>query len=291
MHDNLRHHPVMVDEVLSYLKTNKAKIYIDCTFGQGGYSQKLLENIDCKIIGIDRDKEAQKYAIDLKKSYPNNFFFFKDTFGNIERVLRKIKIKEIDGVILDLGLSNTQLNDPERGFSFLYNGPLDMRMDQKDLKITAKQIINNFNQKQLSDIFYHYGDEKNSRKIARKIIESRKKRKISTTFELVELIKSINKHKKKHPATRVFQALRIYINDELNELDFILSKSLLFMRKKSRIITVAFHSLEDRIVKNFFSKNKNYLRVLTKKPLSPSQEEIKNNPRSRSAKMRVAEIL
>ncbi len=166
-----------------------------------------------------------------------------------------------------------------------------MRMDIENLDLTAKRIINEFDQHNLSDIFYYYGEEKNSRQIAKKIIEYRRKKIISSTFELVELIKKVNNYKKKHPATRVFQALRIYINDELNELDLTLKKSLLFLKKNGKIITVAFHSLEDKVIKNFFVKNKSFLNILTKKPVTPDEREKRTNPRSRSAKLRVAEIL
>ena len=291
MHSKLKHHPVMVDEILSYLAPEKLKTYVDCTFGQGGYSKKILENTNCNIIAIDRDKDALEHAKLLKKKYPKNFIFCLNNFSRLDQVLKKNDIKKIDGLIFDLGVSNTQLNNPSRGFSFSNNGPLDMRMDIENLDLTAQKIINEFDQHNLSDIFYYYGEEKNSRQIARKIIEFRKKKEISTTFELVELIKKVNSFKKKHPATRVFQALRIFINDELNELDITLKKSLLFLKKNGKIITVAFHSLEDKVIKNFFSRNKGLLKILTKKPITPNENEVKINPRSRSARMRVAEIL
>ena len=291
MHSKLKHHPVMVDEILSYLAPEKLKTYVDCTFGQGGYSKKILENTNCNIIAIDRDKDALEHAKLLKKKYPKNFIFCVNNFSRLDQVLKKNDIKKIDGLIFDLGISNTQLNNPSRGFSFSNNGPLDMRMDIENLDLTAQKIINEFDQHNLSDIFYYYGEEKNSRQIARKIIEFRKKKEISTTFELVELIKKVNSYKKKHPATRVFQALRIFINDELNELDITLKKSLLFLKKNGKIITVAFHSLEDKVIKNFFSRNKGLLKILTKKPVTPNEKEVKINPRSRSARMRVAEIL
>ena len=291
MHSKLKHHPVMVDEILSYLAPEKLKTYVDCTFGQGGYSKKILENTNCNIIAIDRDKDALEHAKLLKKKYPKNFIFCVNNFSRLDQVLKKNDIKKIDGLIFDLGISNTQLNNPTRGFSFSNNGPLDMRMDIENLDLTAQKIINEFDQHNLSDIFYYYGEEKNSRQIARKIIEFRKKKEISTTFELVELIKKVNSYKKKHPATRVFQALRIFINDELNELDITLKKSLLFLKKNGKIITVAFHSLEDKVIKNFFSRNKGLLKILTKKPITPNEKEVKINPRSRSARMRVAEIL
>tara|TARA_B100000242_G_scaffold105584_1_gene73030 strand:- start:350 stop:1225 length:876 start_codon:yes stop_codon:yes gene_type:complete len=291
MHSKLKHHPVMVDEIISYLAPEKLKTYVDCTFGQGGYSKKILEKTNCNIIAIDRDKDAIEHAKLLKKKYPKNFIFCVDNFSRLDQVLKKNDIKKIDGLIFDLGISNTQLNNPTRGFSFSNNGPLDMRMDIENLDLTAQKIINEFDQHNLSDIFYYYGEEKNSRQIARKIIEFRKKKEISTTFELVELIKKVNSYKKKHPATRVFQALRIFINDELNELDITLKKSLLFLKKNGKIITVAFHSLEDKVIKNFFSRNKGLLKILTKKPVTPNEKEVKINPRSRSARMRVAEIL
>ena len=281
----------MVDEIISYLAPEKLKTYVDCTFGQGGYSKKILEKTNCNIIAIDRDKDAIEHAKLLKKKYPKNFIFCVDNFSRLDQVLKKNDIKKIDGLIFDLGISNTQLNNPTRGFSFSNNGPLDMRMDIENLDLTAQKIINEFDQHHLSDIFYYYGEEKNSRQIARKIIEFRKKKEISTTFELVELIKKVNSYKKKHPATRVFQALRIFINDELNELDITLKKSLLFLKKNGKIITVAFHSLEDKVIKNFFSRNKGLLKILTKKPVTPNEKEVKINPRSRSARMRVAEIL
>ena len=281
----------MVDEIISYLAPEKLKTYVDCTFGQGGYSKKILENTNCNIIAIDRDKDAIEHAKLLKKKYPKNFIFCVDNFSRLDQVLKKNDIKKIDGLIFDLGISNTQLNNPTRGFSFSNNGPLDMRMDIENLDLTAQKIINEFDQHNLSDIFYYYGEEKNSRQIARKIIEFRKKKEISTTFELVELIKKVNSFKKKHPATRVFQALRIFINDELNELDITLKKSLLFLKKNGKIITVAFHSLEDKVIKNFFSRNKGLLKILTKKPVTPNEKEVKINPRSRSARMRVAEII
>lgn len=281
----------MVDEIISYLAPEKLKTYVDCTFGQGGYSKKILEKTNCNIIAIDRDKDAIEHAKLLKKKYPKNFIFCVDNFSRLDQVLKKNDIKKIDGLIFDLGISNTQLNNPSRGFSFSNNGPLDMRMDIENLDLTAQKIINEFDQHNLSDIFYYYGEEKNSRQIARKIIEFRKKKEISTTFELVELIKKVNSFKKKHPATRVFQALRIFINDELNELDITLKKSLLFLKKNGKIITVAFHSLEDKVIKNFFSRNKGLLKILTKKPITPNEKEVKINPRSRSARMRVAEIL
>lgn len=298
---NLSHLPVMVDEVVSLLNPKDEKIYLDGTFGQGGYSREILNKANCKIFAIDRDHQSKQFAEELKKKFGRRFIFNVEKLSNINLLLKKYKEDRIDGIVLDLGVSNTQLNNPLRGFSFSNDGPLDMRMDTTQ-KLTAEIVVNEFNEKDLSDIFYYYGDERNSRKIARSIIEFRKKKRINTTMLLSEIVKEINSGKFKHPATRVFQALRIYINEELRELEEILKLSLHILNNKSRIIVVAFHSLEDRLVKNFFKKNvsekqinltsskpKFGFKIITKKPLTPSFEEIKMNPRSRSAKLRVAE--
>ena len=296
--DELSHFPVMVNEVLSFLKPKKEKIYLDCTFGQGGYSRKILESTKCKVCAIDRDLNSNKYAKILSQKFNNRFSFSNTKFSDLHFFLNKNNIKAIDGMVLDLGVSNTQLNDPHRGFSFNYNGPLDMRMDNINTRLTAETIINEYDEKELSDIFFYYGEERNSRKIANSIVEFRKKKKIDSTKMLSDIIQKINKYKFKHPATRVFQALRIVINEELNELEEALKISLEILTKNARIVVVAFHSLEDKIIKNFFKKNdyknfnddnKNVFRIITKKPITPSPEEIKINPRSKSAKLRVAQ--
>ena len=296
--DQLSHFPVMVNEVVSFLEPKKEKIYLDCTFGQGGYSRKILESAECKVCAIDRDISSHKYAKILSQKFNARFTFSNTKFSDLHFFLHKKNIKAIDGMVLDLGVSNTQLNDPHRGFSFNYNGPLDMRMDKINTKLTAETIINEYDEKELSDIFFYYGEERNSRKIANSIVEFRKKKKIDSTKMLSDIIQKINKYKFKHPATRVFQALRIVINEELNELEEALKISLEILTKNARIVIVAFHSLEDKIIKNFFKKNsyknfnddkKNVFRIITKKPINPSSEEIKINPRSKSAKLRVAE--
>ena len=296
--DQLSHFPVMVNEVVSFLEPKKEKIYLDCTFGQGGYSRKILESAECKVCAIDRDISSQEYAKILSQKFNARFSFNNTKFSDLHFFLHKKNIKAIDGMVLDLGVSNTQLNDPHRGFSFNYNGPLDMRMDKINTKLTAETIINEYDEKELSDIFFYYGEERNSRRIANSIVEFRKKKKIDSTKMLSDIIQKINKYKFKHPATRVFQALRIVINEELNELEEALKISLEILTKNARLVIVAFHSLEDKIVKNFFKKNsyknfnegkKNVFRIITKKPITPSSDEIKINPRSKSAKLRVAE--
>tara|TARA_B000000532_G_scaffold226977_1_gene205643 strand:+ start:19 stop:945 length:927 start_codon:yes stop_codon:yes gene_type:complete len=306
MSDHLTHLPVLVDEVIDQIRPEKNKFYFDGTFGQGGYSKKILEKVQCNVLSIDRDPDSLNYAFNLKNKYPNNFHFEIERFSNIETILIKKKIKQLDGIFLDLGISNTQLNNPERGFSFSNDGPLDMRMNKDSNGITAEKVINEFSERKLSEIFYFLGEERNSRKISRSIIEFRKKKRIYSTKMLSKIIEKINFQKKIHPATRVFQALRIFVNDELLELENFLKKCLVHLNKKSRIAIVSFHSLEDRIVKKFFKDNSimafnNYkhlpekkkstalLKIVTKKAITPSDKEIKNNPRSRSAKLRVAE--
>ncbi len=297
---DLSHYPVMVNEVVSFLKPKDNSIYLDGTFGQGGYSRKILESCKCQVLAIDRDNESRYYAEKIKKRYRQRFVFKNEKLSNLNFLLERQKIQLFDGIVLDLGISNTQLNNPNRGFSFSKDGPLDMRMDSKRIKLTAEIIINEYDEKELSDIFFYYGEERNSRKIAKSIVNYRRKRKINSTKILSEVISKINNSKFKHPATRVFQALRIFINEELNELENILELSLKILKKNSRIIVVAFHSLEDRIIKNFFksnsikqinkSLNENpQLKVITKKPITPSAKELKINSRSKSAKLRVAE--
>ena len=306
---SLNHIPVLCDEVIRQLEPNDNKTYLDATFGQGGYTDKILNSSNCCIIAIDRDSDSLKYAKILKKKYKSNFFFKNERFSNIDKVIKK----KIDGITFDLGISNTQLNNPKRGFSFMHDGPLDMRMGtQEKENLTAEEIINNFSEKELSEIFYLYGEERNSLKISKEIIKARKLKRISSTNQLSAIINRIQlqKNKKINPSTKVFQALRIYINTELLELETALKKCLKILNKKAKIVVVSFHSLEDRIVKNFFREHSGYkvnnykhlpqniedirkpiLKIITKKTITPSIEEIKANPRARSAKLRAAEIL
>lgn len=307
-----KHTPVMCSEVLKVLNINNEGVYIDATFGQGGYTTAILEKFNCKIIAIDRDDNAEVFAKKIKKKHPKNFIFNKEKFSDLDKVLHKNKIKKVDGIMFDLGISNTQLDSPERGFSFKINGPLDMRMDQTE-SINAEHIVNHMSEEELSEIFFRFGDEKNSRKIGKEIINRRKTEKILSTRQLSELINKVNfktKKSKIDPSTRVFQALRIYVNKEIEELEKALIKCLKELKKNGRIVVVSFHSIEDRVVKKFFRKYSGYkignykhlpeqindkdkprLKIITKKALIPSDEEIRYNPRSRSAKLRVAELL
>ena len=293
MEKDLSHFPVMVKEIVSFIKPKDNGIYLDCTFGQGGYTKEIFKISEkANVIAIDQDSDSKIFVEEVSKKFKKNFFFFCNKFSEIDTVLKKIGKEHLDGILLDLGMSNTQLNNPSRGFSFEKDGPLDMRMDFKNNKLTAKEIINNYSEKDLANIFYYYGEERNSRKIARQIINSRSKKTINTTSELSKIIKKVNFDKFKNPSTRVFQALRIYVNDELNELESFLNKSTNILKKNGRIAIIAFHSLEDRIVKNFIkkqSKQSGQLKIITKKPVVPSLSELEINARSRSAKLRVAE--
>ncbi|MFL2661413.1 MAG: 16S rRNA (cytosine(1402)-N(4))-methyltransferase RsmH [Alphaproteobacteria bacterium] len=296
MNSDLSHVPVMVNEVVSFLNLKKKKNLLDCTFGQGGYSKKILEESNCNVFALDRDKESIGFADVLKKKYGSRFNFENEKFSTLESVLSKKGVSFFDGIVIDLGISNTQLKNPMRGFSFSNDGPLDMRMDQHKTNLTAEIVINEYSEKELANIFFYYGEERNSRRIARSIIKFRERKRINTTKILSEIISKINKSKFKNPSTRVFQALRIFVNDELDELEKILELSMRILNSNSRIVILAFHSLEDKIIKNFFRTNqkkdnsqKYGLKLITKKPVTPSSQEIKENPSSRSAKLRVAE--
>ena len=304
-----KHIPVMIEEVKSYIPINKKLNIIDATFGGGGYSKIILENFKIgKLIAIDRDPLSNFFAKKLSEKY-SNFKLINGCFSEIDNLIEKENLnnkKQFDLIIFDLGLSTNQLEDPKRGFSFLTNSPLNMGMGKN--RKTVLDVINKYSEDQLANIFYKFGEEKFSRKIAKKIINARKIKDIESTKELSTIIKqSYNKKSKIDPATKTFQALRIYVNDELNELSKALEKSLNLLKVKGKIIIVSFHSLEDRLVKDFFNHNsgkrwrssRHYpeltddgpitLKLITKKPIRPSDLETKVNPRSRSAKLRIAE--
>jgi len=307
------HIPVMLEEVQSYIPHDKKINVIDATFGGGGYSRAILKKFDVKqLVAIDRDPISKIFAGDLNEKY-NNFSLVNGCFGNIDQLIFnhcQINKGKFDVIIFDLGLSSNQLDNRDRGFSFKYDGPLDMVMGSSSTK--ASDIINSYPEEQLANIIYKFGDERLSRRIAKNIVKSRKIKFIMTTKELAKLIKQSfttqQIHKSKiHPATKTFQALRIYVNDELNELSLALNKSINLLSTKGRLIIVSFQSLEDRIVKDFFNHNsgkrwrssRHYpelvdegpitFNIITKKPIRPSEREILNNPRSRSAKLRVGE--
>ena len=308
---NNNHVPVMLNEVLSFIPKEKKINLIDATFGGGGYSRAILKNFNIKnLIAIDRDPISKIFYDELRKDF-DNIELFNQKFSKLDELLKNSEhFKEkYDVIIFDLGVSSNQIDNPERGFSFQQDGPLDMKMGSSNLN--AFEVINSFDEKKLADIFYQFGEEKYSRKIAKNIVINRTKKTIQNTLELSEIIKKSvparNNFKKIHPATKTFQALRIFINDELNELKIALEKSENLLAKNGLLIIVSFQSLEDRIVKDFFNHKSGKrwrssrhlpdladlgpttLKIITKKPLRPKDFEINNNPRSRSAKLRVAQ--
>ena len=308
---NNSHVPVMLKEVLSFIPKNKKINLIDATFGGGGYSRAILKGFNIKnLIAIDRDPISKIFYEELKKDF-DNIELFNQKFSKLDELLKNREhfIEKYDVIIFDLGVSSNQIDNPERGFSFQKDGPLDMKMGSSNLN--AFEVINSFEEKKLADIFYKFGEEKYSRRIAKNIVINRTKKPIENTLELSEIIKKSvpakHNYKKIHPATKTFQALRIFINDELNELKIALEKSENLLTKNGLLIIVSFQSLEDRIVKDFFNHKSGKrwrssrhlpdlgdlgpitLKIITKKPLRPKDFEIDNNPRSRSAKLRVAQ--
>ena len=306
----MKHYSVLLKEIIEGLNIKPNGIYVDATLGYGGMSKCILEKLNDKglLICIDQDEEARNYSNDLLKKISNNYRIIADNFSNLKDILNSLKIKNIDGIIFDLGFSSPQIDDQKRGFSFMMDAPLDMRMNL-DSSLTAKDIVNNYKEEELLNSFYEYGEEKNSKVIVKKIIEERKEKEISTTLELVEIIKKAtgaNYFFKNHPERKIFQALRIMVNDELNVLEKALPEAINRLNAKGRICVISFHSLEDRIVKNVFKKYsdvpeifkgipdipKEYLpkiKLVNKKPIMATEEEIKENSRSHSAKLRIGE--
>ena len=286
---NELHKPVMTKEFLHYLKPKTNGIYIDSTLGSGGHSRTLLENCpQAKIIAFDHDQEAINRCQQNLFFSPHSPIFIHDNFVNFSQHLSNLGVSRVDGFLFDLGVSSEQLSDDKRGFSYRQEGPLDMRMDIRN-KINAADIINNCDYQELADIFFEYGEERKARKIAQRIDKNRAKGKITTTQQLVKIIASCqNRKPKKHPAKRVFQALRIAVNQELINLSRALETTFQYLNIGGKVIVISYHSLEDRIVKRMFKKySKLGFHILTKKPLTPSAEELAENRRARSAKMRV----
>ena len=290
------HKPVMSDEALEHLELSPGNIALDCTVGCGGHAQAILNSVlpGGRLIGIDWDKDALEEARKSLVDYKGHFDLFCDNFANAAAVLDACKVKKIDACLVDLGMSSLQLENPGRGFSIKYDGPLDMRMDKKS-RIDASQIVNDLPEYELMKLLRAYGEERFARSIARGIARARSKKPIATTWELAKVVTGSMparfRHRKIHPATRTFQALRIAVNKELGNLEQILDVMPGYLKEGSRICVISFHSLEDRIVKRFFKKSaaEKTLKIITKKPLVPRDAETKENPRARSAKLRVAE--
>jgi len=287
------HIPVMPNETLELLAPSRGDVVVDTTIGAGGHAEKILEKIlpDGKLIGIDTDEKAIEICSKRLAKYEKNVLFINSNFKDITSILESLQVFKIDKILFDLGVSSMQLNDPARGFSFMRDGALDMRMSQKNQNFSAFEIINTFSEEELKSLLYEYGEERFAKNIARAIVFTRQKYNIQTTQELAEIIRrSYPRHKnqKINPATRTFQALRIKVNDELGSLSDAIESSISFLSENGRIAVISFHSLEDRIIKNFFKQfEKAKLgKILTKKPITPDESEKITNPRARSAKLR-----
>lgn len=299
------HRSVMLNEVIEYLSIKDGGRYLDCTFGAGGYTRAILSSSNCYVTALDQDPTVINFANDLSSEYGNRFNFIQTNFSEAGS---KLNGKNFDGIVLDLGISSMQIDQAARGFSFMQDGPLDMRMS--GVGLSAAEFIETASEQEIADVIYKYGEEVQSRAIAKNIASYRQTERIDTTIKLAEIIRQ-SKHyrsEKIDPATKTFQAIRIYINDELGALERFLANAEDLLVPGGRIVVVSFHSLEDSIVKNFFkecsekkvAKSKyskeieifsqgKWLRIITKKPLIPSRSEVQHNPRSRSAKLRVAE--
>ena len=282
----MSHIPVMLNEVLEYLSPVDGGIYFDGTFGGGGYTRAILESCNCRVIATDRDENVLPNVEKIKQDFGERFMFSLSRFSDIEHVLASNNLDKIDGIVLDVGVSSFQIDDPERGFSFNKCGDLDMRMGLNEM--SALDAIRNLKEADLADIIYEYGEERASRRIAKAIKQNCAK--IHTTMDLANVIHSVMpRNFKRDTATKTFQALRIFVNNELEELEFILKYGINFLGDCGRVVVVSFHSLEDRVVKNVFNSVEN-AKILTKKPIVPSDDELNYNQRSRSAKLRALMI-
>lgn len=304
------HVSVLLNECIENLNIKPNGIYVDGTMGGAGHSLEIVKKLSEKgmLIGIDRDEEALTVAKERLKEF-NNVKYVHDNHDNIDEIIKNLNIKGVDGILLDLGVSSYQIDEKTRGFTYMDDGPLDMRMD-KSQKLTAEYIVNNYKEQDLARIIFEYGEEKFSRKIARNICEYRKNKKIETTGELVKIIeKSIPgkfREKNSHPAKRTFQAIRIEVNNEIEPLYNTIKNSITALNSKGRLCVITFHSLEDRMVKKAYVDaegkctcpkdlpycvcgNVSLGKIITKKPILPTEKEMQENSRSRSAKLRVFE--
>lgn len=282
----LFHKPVLVEEVIKLMEVKSDGLYLDCTLGGGGHSLAILEHSSPSgyLVGIDRDPIAISIAEDVLSEFKGRYTLILGNFAHLTELISKTGFNKFDGILFDLGISSMQLEESERGFSFSKDGPLDMRMDPS-IKLTAYQIVNTFPIDKLECIFRDFGEEPYAHKIARAIVEYRRKKEINSTKELADLISSVVKKRGKiHPATKIFMALRIYINDELENLKKALSQAVSLLNPKGRLCVISYHSLEDRIVKNFFKESGE--KIITPSVIKPSRDEILSNKRARSAKLR-----
>ncbi len=292
------HESVLLEEVCELLELSKKKNVVDATLGMGGHAKEMLKALpkSGKLIGLDADPEHLKVAKKNLRSYKDRTILVHSNFGDMAEAIREnSRIKSIDAVLFDLGIASPHVDFGERGFSFMREGDLDMRFNPEQ-QLTAAEVVNKYGEKRLAEIFRDFGEEKRAKKIAQAICKNRKRKPFKTTKDLADFIeKLLGRGGKIHPATRVFQALRIEVNKELDVLVEGLRQAVELLKKNGRVAVISYHSLEDRIVKNFFRdlarNNGQSLKLITKKPIAPSEEEIQRNPRSRSAKLRVAEKL
>lgn len=304
-----KHISVLLEESIFSLNLKDDSIIVDCTLGYGGHSSNILARIKKGFLfAFDQDSEAIRHSTDRLNAVGTNFTIIKSNFVHLKEKLQELDVEKVDGVLFDLGVSSPQLDDGERGFSYHEDARLDMRMDREN-PLSAYEVVNNYSKEELSRIFYKYGEDKFSNNIAKKIVEYRATKPIETTLELVEIIKTAVPMKfriDKHPARQIFQAIRIEVNKELDVIEPALEQALSILKVGGRVAVITFHSLEDRLVKNFFKEKcaiderlkgmpnipEEYLpdfSLVVNKAISPSEEELENNPRARSAKLRVIE--
>lgn len=301
-----KHISVLADEVIENLNIKSDGVYVDLTLGKGGHSKRILENLSHqgRLIALDQDQDAINAAKENLSDF-SNVTFVKSNFENLDKVLDDLGIEKIDGALMDIGVSSYQIDNADRGFSYMHDGPLDMRMDTNN-ELTAEKIVSEYSLDELQKIFSKYGEERFSKTIARNIVETRDEQRIDTTFKLRDLINKSVRSKEAHPEKRVFQALRIEVNRELEVLENTLEKVIDYLDKDGRLCVITFHSLEDRIVKNTFKElekdcicppglpvcacnHKAKVKIITKKPITASKKELKENSRAKSAKLRVCQ--
>jgi len=291
---SVEHFPVLLEETVNLLSREGEAVYVDATIGLGGHSYELLRrNPKAYLIGIDKDPNALEVAERRLKEFEGRFSLYQADYRDIDEVLKAEGVEAVDGILMDLGVSMLQLKTPERGFSFMEEAPLDMRMDPRQ-RLTAYDVVNRYSERELARIIREFGEERFAPRIARAIVQYRRKKPIETTRELAEIVeRAVPKgfYRRIHPATKTFQAIRIEVNRELEHLKEALLKIPNLLKVGGRVAVISFHSLEDRIVKHTLRhfEKEGLLRVLTKKPIIPSEEEIRKNPPSRSAKLRAAE--
>jgi len=302
------HIPVLLNEVIDALAPRAGGVYVDGTFGAGGYTRAILAAADCRVIGIDRDPDAVERGRAQAAEFDGRLSVVHGRFGELDRALAELGIDAVDGVTLDLGVSSPQIDEAERGFSFRFDGPLDMRMERDGL--SAADIVNTFDESDLADIIFRWGEERHSRRVARAIVAARAESPITRTARLAEIVRRAVPGSREgiDPATRTFQGLRIHVNDEMGELARGLAAAERVSRAGGRLAVVSFHSLEDRVVKTFLRERSSppaapsrhappmssipfepSFRLLGSKPVTPSKDEIDMNPRSRSSRLRAAE--